>query len=375
MPRPAAFAAPLPSTASVLGTMTFGDHAQVKEQEATAVLEAFVADRTRAELGPNARALVDTARIYQWGGTEEVLGRILAKRPDLAAKIDVHSKANTLISRLNEDGLRSQLAASLKALGRESLEVFYMHSPDVETPLLETLKACKKLKDEGLLKELGLSAYPGWAVVHAHYLCEVHGLQSVKPTVYQGVYNALNRNLDAELLPALRTMGMRCVVYNPLAAGVLADRYKSADELNRATQGRFSTEFDIVPADKGEGNPLRGVAHKMYRARYGNERLFDGVAVVREAVAKAAVPMADASLRWALHHSELRPDLGDGVIFGVSSVKQAAQNIAACSAAALPGDVVAAYEAAGQLAAGSAEAYFRGYDKQSGSAKQYLSRF
>ena len=375
MPRPAAFPAPLPSASSILGTMTFGDAAQVKEADAERIIEAFVGDRTRAALGPNARAVLDTARIYQMGNTHEVLGRVLARRRDLAEKVDIHTKAHPIVSKLTEDGVRAQLESSLKALGRDKVQVWYLHSPDTDTPLLDTLKACKKLHDEGLFDELGLSAYPAWAVVQAHYLCDMHGLEAIKPRIYQGVYNALARDLDAELLPAVRTFGMRCVVYNPLAAGVLADRYKTVQELTGAAHGRFSAEFDIVPLTAKADTPMRGSAHKLYRQRYGNESLFQGVSVIRDAVNKAGVPMADASLRWALHHSELRPDLGDAVIYGVSSLKQAQLNIAAANGAPLAADVVAAYEDAGALCRGTTEGYFRGYDAKTGSAKAYLSRF
>jgi aflatoxin B1 aldehyde reductase len=85
---------------------------------------------------------------------------------------------------------------------------------------LETLQACDTLFREGKFLELGLSNYAAWDVAHAHFLCEKHGL--VRPTVYQGVMNALNRTLEPELMPCARTFHMRVYAYNPLAGGMLS---------------------------------------------------------------------------------------------------------------------------------------------------------
>ena len=84
----------------------------------------------------------------------------------------------------------------------EKVNVFYLHGPDRDTPINETLEACNELYEEGKFTELGISNYAAWEVVDIYYICEQNGW--VKPTVYQGMYNLLTRAGEAELFPALR---------------------------------------------------------------------------------------------------------------------------------------------------------------------------
>lgn len=220
---------------------------------------------------------------------------------------------------------------------------------------------CDELFREGLFDELGLSAYAAWDVANAHLICLREGFK-VRPTIYQGVYNALNRCLEPELLPCCRTLGMRVVVFNPLAAGVLTGRYASAQDLTTATTGRFSAEFDILPPSAPGSNPLKGVAHKMYRERYSSEHIFTALEGIKASL--GGVPMAEASLRWALHHSKLAPRLGDAIIFGASGSAQCLANFGACAKGPLTEEQVRAYNAAADVA-GPGESYLRGYDPKS----------
>ena len=290
----------------------------------------------------------------------------------------IRDRATPVLTRMDFDGLEAQITASLKSLRMDSLDVFYLHGPDpLRVPTIDTLKACDKLKRQGLFRELGLSAFPAWEVAHIHHLCDAHGLD-VKPTIYQGIMNAVSREMDAELLPVVRTYGMRCVVYNPLGAGVLAGRYKSEAELQQQTTGRFSPEFEFA-SPKAPPSPFKGTAHKMYRKRYSVAPMFEAVERIRTATSEAGLVMSEATLRWTLHHSCLRPDLGDGLIFGTSSVAQTRQNLAACRGAPLTDfpNVLRAYDEAWDHLVPHAEelGYFRGYDAKQGSAKGYLAKF
>lgn len=342
----------------ILGTMNFGRHAQVKD--ALPLVEEFVRMGGR---------ILDTARVYQQGETEELLGEILLALP-ADVKMEVHTKAHPMVSRLDRAGLRAQLEASLKALGRAKVEVFYLHSPDeLRVGLEDSLEACNELFLEGKFLELGMSNYASWDVARAHYLCEKRGW--VKPTVYQGMYSALNRSLDLELLPMARAFGMRVYVYNPLCGGMLTGRYGGVgDEPKR---GRFSPEFDLVP-DNDTESKFKGVAHKMYRARYWNAKVFAAVDAIRAEVRPNEHTMADAALVWCAKHSSLRLDLGDGVIFGASGVQQVTTNATALTVAKPMHDglLQALNNASTDL---KPEGYFRGYDVEAGKSYQFLNKF
>lgn len=273
-----------------------------------------------------------------------------------------------MMTLMDAKGIEQQLNSSLKALGRSFLDVFYIHQPDIRVPLLETLKACDEHHRMGKFKELGLSNFAAWDVAHVHYLCLKHNL--VAPTVYQGVMNAVCRTMEPELMPVVRTFNMRCYVFNPLAAGLLTGRYTSANQ--KVDKGRFSPEFDFLPASMAT-NPLKGKGHLIYRGRYWNEDLFNGLELIKQATDNAGVPMLNAALRWCLHHSTLRTDLGDGIIFGASSSTQVQQNLSACFGGKLPDNVISAFDSAAQI--WKQEPYFRGYDDESGKSSKYLSKF
>ena len=179
---------------------------------------------------------LDTAYIYNDGKTETLLGSIL---PDdtmpLATK--VHPKVT---GKLDGRAVTMQLEASLQRLGRETVDLLYLHMPDSQTPVEEALKRCAELYEQGKFRELGLSNFPAWMVMHIWHLCDKHGWP--KPVVYQGMYNGLSRRPEAELFPALRTLGIRFYAYNPLAGGMLAGKHRHFEM--KPSDGRFT----IIPA-------------------------------------------------------------------------------------------------------------------------------
>jgi len=130
------------------------------------------------------------------------------------------------------------MKASLNALGVDKVAIYYLHAPDITTPLEETFSAVNELHKAGNFTELGLSNYAAWDVVRIHWFCKSKGW--VQPTVYQGMYNAITRSAEAEMIPALRACGMRGYWYNPLAGGMLTGKYNFSEEVS---QGRFSEEF------------------------------------------------------------------------------------------------------------------------------------
>ena len=130
----------------------------------------------------------------------------------------------------------------------------------------------------------------------------------------QYIYNALSRDIERELLPACRRLGIAVYVYNATCGGFVAGDADSA---------RFASS----------------VHSERYRARYINEPFAQAVAVLKEAAARHALDPYDVALRWLVHHSALRPGV-DGVIIGCSSVSSLQKNVASARAGPLPADVV-----------------------------------
>jgi len=353
--------------------MTWGYDAQVKKELATAQLKVLLqSDVTRAKSGgmEKGKVLLDTARIYRSGEAEGLLGEILKENPSWKSQISIHTKAHPMVAPLNREGLHKQCNGSLKALGVDSVDIYYLHSPDIKTEYQETLSTINELHKAGKFKEWGLSAYASWDVVRIYHLCKSNGW--VLPTVYQGIYNAITRSMESELMPALRTYGFRSYWYNPLGAGFLTGRYKSPDEL--PTEGRFSPQFDISSTSDTK-NSLRGKTHTMIRGNYFKKKLFDSLEVVRQACEAERISMASAAIRWMTHHSVLDGTYHDGLLFGASYLQQVEDNIAAYVSGPLPDSIVKAYEEAWEVAYPESASYFRGYGSKQGSSEHYLAKF
>lgn len=324
-----------------LGTMTFGwsqASTPVDTAAATTMLRRFI-----EAAGDRQPHHVDTARIYASGDTEPIVGAAIAAT---GTTVFLGSKAHpSQPGGLSADGLRSQLAASLDALGVQKLDELYLHQPDPATPLLESLRTTDAMVREGVVGKIGLSNYHASEVARAFALCKEHGL--TPPTVYQGLYNPLNRLVEDELLPVLRENGCAFVAYNPLAAGLLTGRHTPDTEV---APGRFKDNPNYMP-------------------RFYTPVNFDALGTIRAACEAAGISLVEATYRWLLCHSALKGDgpAPDGLLLGASSVAQLEANLAACAAARtaepLPMVVRAAMEGAWSARKLRADAfpYWRSY--------------
>ena len=313
----------------VLGTMTFGPRMDAAGA-ARAVADFIAAGAGAGEL--------DTAFMYGGGETETILGEVLAERgwDGITVATKAHPNAAAGTPSLRPEELERQLTGSLRRLQRDAVDLFYLHSPDNETPLEQTLEACARLHAAGKFRRLGMSNYAAWQVADAHHICKRNGWPL--PAVYQGMYNAVTRDVEPELLPCLRHLGMSFYAYNPLAGGLLTGRYVGAEEMPGS--GRF---------------------HDManYRPRYWQPSYLSAMAGVQEACAAAGVSMTAAALAWMHHHSGLVAAAGDAVILGASTREQLAANLAACRAAPLDTAVVAAFDAAWETCRPDCPRYLR----------------
>jgi aryl-alcohol dehydrogenase-like predicted oxidoreductase len=198
-----------------LGTMMFGG----PTDEATS---ARIIARAR-DAGIN---FIDTADAYNKGGSEEVVGRAIAGergRWILATKL-----ANPMGDDPNRAGLsrRWVLQAaeeSLKRLGTDTIDIYYLHKEDHSTPLEETVRAVGDLMRAGKIRYFGVSNYRAWRVAEICNICDRLGID--RPVVSQPYYNAMNRMPEVEHLPACSYYGLGVVPYSPLARGVLTGKY------------------------------------------------------------------------------------------------------------------------------------------------------
>jgi len=219
----------------VLGTMTFGG--QTNEEASREMVQEFIS-RQHCEL--------DTAFLYQKGRAEEILGRMMSKIHCEGSPILLATKVNPWAysgRSLRPADVKKQFATSLKRLQLDSVDLLYLHCPDPKTPIEDTLEAVNDLHHAGGFKEFGLSNYPAWQVVEIYHLCKAKGW--VLPTVYQGMYNAITRDVEKELLVALRRYKIRFYAFNPLAGGMLTGKHRSLDSYPR--EGSSMVRHDSVP--------------------------------------------------------------------------------------------------------------------------------
>lgn len=278
---------------------------------------------------------MDTAIMYQGGKTEKIMGKLhIARDPE---KVKIACKANPGQG-FSCDDIVKQLDTSLESLCVSSVDIFYLHLPDHNIPIEETLKGVDQLHKAGKFKEFGLSNYASWEVADIYHICKENGF--VLPTVYQGMYNALTRDIELELIPALRRFGIRFYVYNPLAAGLLTGKYDFNKPNESQPSGRFFTE--------ASAKNFNAKWTKAYQERFWRDNYKAGVELVKKVVDETyngEVTLLEASMRWLHHHSALIDD--DGVILGFSKIEHFQQNIDACCATdPLHEDVVLAFDEA-----------------------------
>ena len=179
--------------------------------------------------------------------------------------------------------------------------------------MAQTLEACFELFQQGKFRHFGLSNFAAWQVAEVVELCRRNGW--MEPEVYQGMYNALTRDVERELFPCLRNYGMRFYAYNPLAGGLLTGKHLSMEQIPE--DGRFNRE--------------RGYVERYWRRDY-----FDVLQELQGACANHGIKPVEVAMSWLVNHALLESDRGDGIILGASSVAHLEQNMAACAQAQLP---------------------------------------
>ena len=314
----------------VLGAIAFGkpkpttrDHPLASDESCDALLRAF------AGFGGEE---LDTARLYQNGHSEAVIGRVPA-----GAAFRVGTKYHPTL----EGGPVAQMEQSLAALQRDSVSIYYIHMPATEIPLEDTLAEINECHAAGQLEQFGLSNFPAWQVVEIAQYCQRQGY--VMPTVYQGVYNALNRTAEYELLPVLRNYGMSYYTHGSLASGFLTGKYRKGVEPVKGVD-RFAQSRRI----------------RQYQERYlHRDEMFDALDAITAAATDAGLSTLEAAIRWTQHHSAVDASFGDAVLIGVSRLEQLEPIMQASAGGPLPDAVVEAFDVANECVKMKSEYYMQ----------------
>jgi aryl-alcohol dehydrogenase-like predicted oxidoreductase len=275
-----------------LGTMTFGS--QVDEADSIRMVHRAL------DAGVN---FIDTADVYNQGLSETITGKALKGKRDevvLASKVGnpvgPHELKDLGLTRWH---IIHGVEASLKRLQTECLDIYYLHRPDYNTPLEESLAAFDQLVRQGKVMYVGISNYASWQICHALSLCDQNRFPP--PVVTQVPYNLLTRGIEQELLPLCREFGIGVTVYNPLAAGLLTGKH---DFTGPPTQG---TRFQLDP---------------QYFDRYWTDSHFEGATKLMEIAEQAGVKPTALAFQWLAGQ-----EIVDAILVGASRMEHLEENL------------------------------------------------
>jgi aryl-alcohol dehydrogenase-like predicted oxidoreductase len=170
---------------------------------------------------------LDTAEIYGPFHSEEVVGRAVAGRRDqvvIATKFGLvsHSGAEGRFIDSSPANIRAAVEGSLKRLGTDHIDLYYQHRVDPKTPIEDTIGAVADLVSQGKVLHIGLSEASPATIRRAHAIHPIAALQTE--------YSLWTRDVEAEILPLLRELGIGFVPYSPLGHGLLTGQIRTVDD-------------------------------------------------------------------------------------------------------------------------------------------------
>ncbi len=304
-----------------LGTMTFG--AQMDTRSSHALLD-YALDR--------GCFFIDTANAYSAGRSEEILGewlKIHRNRVVVSSKVRYQVGDDPMSVGLSRRTIKTEVENSLRRLKTDFLDILYLHQPDDNTNIEETLRAVDDLVRDGKVHILGVSNFAAWQIVKTHWAADRCNL--TPPRVVQPMYNLIARGIEQELLPCCRELQIPAFVYNPLAAGLLTGKH-------RMKTGIIDGRFTVFP---------------YYQDRYWNQRAFEAVEALQGIADEHGCSLIGLSFQWLMD----RPDVA-GIILGASSMEQMKENFDAFGEP-LPESANAAIDAVWHDLKGPAPAYNR----------------
>lgn len=296
------------------GTGTFGGTSEFfRRWGETDVKEATRMVDLCLEAGVN---FFDTADIYSRGASEEILGQALKGRRSEAL---ISTKATfTMGDSPNDKGssrhhLIRACEASLRRLGTDHIDLYFMHGFDALTPVDETLRALDDLVSSGKIGYIGASNFSGWHLMKSLATSEKYGL--ARYVVYQGYYSLIGRHYEWELMPLGLDQGVGLMVWSPLGWGRLTGKIRRGQP---ATEGR-------IAAGGAVGGPV-----------VDDEYLYDVVDALELVAQETGKTVAQVALNWLLQ----RPTVCN-IVIGARNEEQLKQNLGAIGWSLTPEQVAA----------------------------------
>lgn len=284
-----------------LGAMSFGSAEGWAHNEWALDEEASRAIIKRAlDLGVN---FFDTANIYAYGSSEEILGRALndfANRDEVvvATKVFVPMWKGPNSGGLSRKHILSQIDQSLKRLGMDYVDLYIIHRWDYHTPIEETMEALHDVVKAGKVRYIGASAMYAWQFQKALHVAEKHGW--TRFVSMQNHYNLIYREEEREMMPLCAEEKIAVTPYSPLASGRLARSWSE-------TTQRLETD---------------PIAKQKYDATADSDKMV--VERVAEMAEKYGVPMAHVSLAWMLQKAPVvAPVIGATKVLHLESAVEA----------------------------------------------------
>lgn len=282
---------------SVLGTMNIEYQYSSLNDKSYEVYKSII--KRFIEINDN--PILDTAYYYGNTKTEQILGNIIEDLnivPKIATKANPwynNDFNNGILGQLSKTNLENQLNTSLKNLKLDKVDIFYLHCPDYETKITETLEKCEELRRKEKFDHLGISNFSKIQLEEILKLSEDNGY--FIPKYYQGMYNLISRKVE-EIFPILDEYNIEFWAYNPLAGGLLTGKYK----------------------DKRLDDNSRFKDNKIYQNIFWKDKILYNL----ENFFKLD-NCTEISLQWLKKYSKLRQN--DKIIIGVSTLDQLNNNI------------------------------------------------
>ena len=282
-----------------LGTMTFGGKGfwEVIGQQNQETVNRLV-DRS-LDAGIN---FIDTANVYSFGESEQLLGHALTgKRDKVVLATKVRGKMGDAPNEvgLSRKHIFDQAHASLKRLQTDYIDLYQIHGYDALTPFEETLGALDDLVRQGKVRNIGASNLAAWQLMKALGLSDRLNLARFQSL--QAYYTLAGRDLERELVPLLRDQNLALMVWSPLAGGLLSGKFNRGGE---GPEGSRRASFDFPPVDK--------------------ERAFNVIDVMRPMARERGISVANIALAWLLHQDRVT-----SVIIGAKTMEQLDDNLKA----------------------------------------------
>jgi aryl-alcohol dehydrogenase-like predicted oxidoreductase len=192
-------------------------------RRAAAIFNAY------AEAGGN---FIDTADVYQFGESEEILGELLKGRREefvLATKFTSGAvpNANRLVIGNSRKAMAASVEASLRRLKTDRIDLYWVHHPDGVTPAEEIVRGLEDLARAGKILYGGLSNFAAWRIARAVTLAELKGAVPIAAAQFE--HSLVHRWPEADVFPATQAFGIGAVTWSPLGGGMLTGKYREGE--------------------------------------------------------------------------------------------------------------------------------------------------